>query len=673
MQDLRFGARSLARRPGFTLIAVLTLAIGIGANTAIYSVVDATLLRTLPFERPDRIMKVSLTLSGHHGMPPDDSFVWSFPKYQTFRQAQKVFEDTALYRGMQFNLTGAGEAERLTGEQSGAGYFPILGVKAALGRMFLREEDSTPATHFVAVLGHGLWQRRFGADPGVVGRGIRLDGRTYTVVGVAPAGFNGLSGVAELWVPVMASDPEELKQRWSHSHEMIARLKPGVTPEQARNAVVLLGKEVDRAHPAPFGNDQWGAKARMLDETRIDASLRKSVLVVFAAVGFVLLIACVNIANLLLARGGTRTREMAIRQAVGAGRWRLFRQLLTESVLLASLGAAAGVGIAWGGVKLLSSVNPATAGVLGRRVGGLTLIGLTSIGIDARALAFTFGLALITGVLFGLAPAIAGSRRQVSEALKGGAADRGSTTHFAAGKSVLVVTEIALAIVLLAGAGLMIRSFGRLLATRTGVDSENVLTARITQQFNPQGSPALFVGSGAAPGRAARGDVCGHEQLPRAGGRVQRHDHLVPRPRTGPERYGAADRCTLRITRLFQDDADPADRRAPVHVRRPHRRAEGGARQPNRGPQVLGWREPVGKARRRGPGRVRRPCRGRRCGGRRPVRADGRATKARRLHLHTAIAALEHYAVRARDRIAHGVYPGAAARVGRDRQGSAGL
>jgi putative ABC transport system permease protein len=273
---------------------------------------------------------------------------------------------------------------------------------------------------------------------------------------------------------------------------MIARLKPGAISEQARNAVVLLGKEVDRAHPVPFGNEQWGAKARMLDETRIDASLRKSVLVVFAAVGFVLLIACVNMANLLLARGGPRAREMAIRQAVGAGRWRLFRQLLTESVLLASLGGAAGVAIAWAGVKLLSSVNPATAGLLGRRVAGLTLIGLTSIGIDARALAFTFGLALITGVLFGLAPAISGSRRQVSEALKGGAADRGSTTHLAAGRSVLVVTEIALAIVLLAGAGLMIRSFGRLLATRTGVDSENILTARITPPFNPQGSPALF-------------------------------------------------------------------------------------------------------------------------------------------------------------------------------------
>jgi len=422
--------------------------------------------------------------------------VWSYPKHQTFRERQQVFEEIAIYRGGTFNLAGDAEATRILGEYVGAQYLPLLGVGAKLGRVFLPEEDAIPETHFVALLGHGLWQRSFGGDPGIVGRAIRLDTRTYTVVGVLPAGFGGLTGTAEVWVPVMTQNTDSLRERWMHSYQMVGRLKPDMSVEQARSAVEVLGARVNEAHPDRFpapGAKPWGAVARTLDEARIDPALRRSVLVLFGAVGFVLLIACVNIANLLLARAGSRRREIAIRLAVGASQGRLVRQFLTESGLLAMAGALASLAVAYLGILALGAINPATTG-FGRRVSGLSLIGFNSIRMDSSALLFTLAIGLLAGLLFGLVPALQASRVSVADGLKD-AGSQWAAIRGLKGRSFLVVAEVALALVLLVSSGLMIKSLSRLVAARTGVDPARLLSMRINLpglQYGSQASLAFF-------------------------------------------------------------------------------------------------------------------------------------------------------------------------------------
>ena len=250
LQDLRYAIRMLARHPGFTAIAVFTLAVGIGANTAIYSVVDATLLRTLPFRDPGRLMRVSLVTPPGRQIPATDNMIWSFPKYEFFRNQQQVFEHTALYRAAQFNLTGTDEPEQLRGEVVEAAYFPALGVDPQIGRAFRAEEDAVPERDFVALLSHSLWERRFASDPQIGGKTIGLDQRRYTIVGVLPAEFQPLSGVADVWVPVHAVDAADLAQPQSHSWECVARLKAGVTVDQARAAVATLGPRISQAFPA---------------------------------------------------------------------------------------------------------------------------------------------------------------------------------------------------------------------------------------------------------------------------------------------------------------------------------------------------------------------------------------------------------------------------------------
>ncbi|HKE22605.1 MAG TPA: ABC transporter permease [Bryobacteraceae bacterium] len=490
MQDLRYALRTVMRQPGFSAVAIFTLAIGIGANTAIYSVVDATLLRPLPFHDPDRLMKVSLVMPPMFGRPSNDTMIWSYPKYQAFCSMQDVFEETALYGLWQGTVTGTGEPERVRGEQVTASYFPALGIRAAVGRTFLPEEDSLPERDMVAIISYGLWQRRFAGDRAAIGSTIELDFQKYTIVGVLPAAFRGLRGPGDVWLPIHTLSGRILNESQSHSWELVARLKPGVSAVRAESVVTQLGAAVDRAIPDPRRSG-WGAKARTLEETRLEPTLRKAVLVLYGAVTFVLLIACANIANLLLARGAARRREIAVRLALGAGRRRLVRQFLTESATLAILGAVASLPVAWAGVRALAAANPGATGpqTFGR-LPGLTLLGLGSIQMNWRVLLFTLAATVVTGVLFGLLPAIEGARSEIAGTLKN------SDVRVSGGtaRRLLVVSEIALAMVLLTGAALMLKSFARLIATGIGIDPERLLTVRLEPPQRPGGdSNAFFV------------------------------------------------------------------------------------------------------------------------------------------------------------------------------------
>ncbi|MGH7615694.1 MAG: ADOP family duplicated permease [Gemmatimonadaceae bacterium] len=472
-QDVRYAARGLASRPTFTLVAVLTLAIGIGATTAIFSAVNVLLLRPLPYARPDQLMKVTLVTPGRGNIPANDQMVWSFPKSQVFRKAQHVFSDIALYTSGQFTVR-AGEAERVTGEEVGATYFPLLGLSASRGRVFDRSLDAHPNAERQVILSYSFWERRFNADPSIVGRTIDIDHQPYTAVGIGPRDFAGLSGQADVFLPLMARPADEFTQPQMHEFWMVARRVPGVSAEQALAAVRVLGKQVNDAIPDSYSKNPWGATTEPLDNARLAPSVRRSLLVLFGAVAFVLLIACVNVANLLLGRANTRAREIAVRLAIGASRGRLVRLLLIESLLLAFVGAGASLVVAWGGVRLLGTIDPATT-LRVTRDSGLGAVAFSAISLDWTALAFTLGVTLVVGLVFGLVPAIGATRASLMDALKDGRsksarAQRGSL------RRALVVVEVALAIVLLAGSGLMIRSLSKLLAVDPGFDGTNVLT-----------------------------------------------------------------------------------------------------------------------------------------------------------------------------------------------------
>jgi len=480
-QDLRYAVRGLARRPGFTAVAVLTLAIGIGATTAIFSAVHTLILQPLPFREPDRLMKVSLTAPPVGKLPAMTDMVWSYPKFQLFRDQQQVFESVTLSSGgRQFNVTG-GEAERIGGEEVDSRYLPTLGVQVQRGANFPLEEDAHPGAPRMAMISDGLWQRRFGADPAIVGKSIELDKESYLVVGVTPPGFRGMSGQADLLVPITVRPADDLGEAQSHSYTLVARLKPSVSADQAKGAVAVLGTRVAAAFPdAMLYKGDWGAIARDLDGTRLAPIVRQALFVLFGAVSLVLLIACVNLANLLLGRAHARRREIAVRLALGARRARLVRLLVTESVLLSLLGGASSVLVAWGGAHALAQVSPESA-LRTARGSGVGAVGFSSIQLDTTALFFTFGVALTVGLVFGLVPALQATNPAISGTLKEGgvaAAPARGARRFTS-RQLLVVTEVALALVLLAGSGLMIRSLGRLLGIDPGFDARNVLTLRL--------------------------------------------------------------------------------------------------------------------------------------------------------------------------------------------------
>jgi putative ABC transport system permease protein len=480
-QDVRYGLRTLARAPTFTVVAVGTLAVGIGATTAIFTLVNALLLAPLPFKDPGRLMLVHLTAPAGDDAPAIvRKVVWSYPKYQRFRETQPIFEPPALFAGREWSLTGTGEPERLRGELISAPYLSTLGVTPALGRDFTPEEDRQAGINGVVLLGHGLWQRRFGGSPGVLGQVIGLDSIPHTVVGILPPGFRGMTGEAQVWVPVTTLSADRLEQPYMHSYYMVARRKPSVSEEHARTTVAQLGAAIDAAFPDSRGG-HWGATGSTLDDERVDPLIGRSTLVLFGVVVFVLLIGCVNLANLLLARSLARQREVAMRLAIGATRARLVRQFLTESLLLAGAGAVSGIVVAFGTLRLAAALLPEAGVVVRSGSFDLTHLGVNQIQIDPTTLAFTFAVTVGTAVLFGLAPAWRATRIDILGAMKAGGS--GSIAHGprAGGlRNLLIAGETALALVLLVASGLMIQSVRNLQRTELGFVPDRLVTADLS-------------------------------------------------------------------------------------------------------------------------------------------------------------------------------------------------
>jgi len=451
-QDLRYGIRMLLKAPNFTLTAVLTLALGIGANTAIFSAVNAVLLRPLPYPESDRLMFLSERSRRTESMPV------SWPNYLDWRARQSSFECIGVYNYDSYNMTGGGEPERLQAGQVSADLFAALRVDAALGRVFTNDEDR-PGVAPVVTLGHGLWRRRFGGDPNILNRTITLNDRSYTVIGVMPEGFQFPSR-AELWVPAGLLSGGEWRNRDNHPGLYgVARLKPGVTIEQARADMEAIALGLEKEYPRT--NRDIRVTITPLLETMV-GDARRALWTLFAAAGLVLLIACANVANLLLARATVRQREMAVRAALGASRIRLARQLLAESVTLALLGGGAGLLLAQWGVSAMVAI------------GARSLPRASEISLDSRALAFTAAASILTGVLFGLVPAWRAGRVALQQSIK--EAGHSLATSKQRTRGALVIAETALALMLLIGAGLLLRSFYRLNMVSPGFDYDHLLS-----------------------------------------------------------------------------------------------------------------------------------------------------------------------------------------------------
>ncbi|HET9730097.1 MAG TPA: ABC transporter permease [Acidimicrobiia bacterium] len=495
-QDVRFALRTLRRTPGFTAVAVLTLAIGIGANTAIFSAVDAMLLRPLPFRAPDRLMLVTITVPAAHGEPAHDDAPWSYLKAEMFRGAQRVFSDVTLTAGETVTLR-LGDATREQAEVVDEHYLPTLGIQPALGRNFVGSEN-VPDAQRVVLVSQAFWNGRLNADPHVLGRTLNIEGEPYTVVGVLPERFAGLTGHADLWMTIGSRRAYYFKpnEAWDHEFTMIGRLAPGITPERARADVALLGPRVNQAFPSFGGNiTGWGAAARPLDRARVDPVVRRSLLVLLGAVGFVLLIACANLANLFLVRASARQREIAVRLAIGASRRRLARQLLTESLLLSALGGVASVAVAWWGSRALAAISPEHT-LRSPQLSGIGVVSFATIHLDWRALAFAVGAALATGLIFGLIPALQATRPRLIAALKDATTEfstRDGALRRVTTRDLLVMVELALALVLLAGAGVMVRSLSNLLGVYPGFDASRVFTVRLAAPPNGSGTDSLTV------------------------------------------------------------------------------------------------------------------------------------------------------------------------------------
>ena len=456
LKDIRYGIRGLRQRPGFALVAILTLALGIGANTAIFSVVNAVLLKPLPFKDPDRLVIVW-----------EDAAFAGFPRntpapanYFDWKSQNRSFEDMAATASTSFNLTGDGEPERIAAHQVSANFFPLLGVQPLLGRAFLQEEDREGGNK-VALLSYQLWQTRYAGASDIVNRSIQLNGEKFTVVGVIPAWFQFLDKEVRLWVP-LALDREQQTNRGGHYLNVVARLKPGVSVLQAQSDMSTLMTNMSHDHPNEMFDGKLGAVVLSLREQLVGDS-RRPLIVLLVAVAFVLLIACANVAGLLLARAVSRRREIALRLALGASGSRVIRQLLTESLLLATCGGVLGAILAWLSFGFLQKLVPQTLSLS------------TNLDLDTRVLVFAFSISLATGVVFGLVPALQSARVDLNETLKQNSSRSTSTGRL---RSSMIVFEVALSIVLLVGAGLLIQTLFRLFNQYSELQPDKVLTMR---------------------------------------------------------------------------------------------------------------------------------------------------------------------------------------------------
>jgi putative ABC transport system permease protein len=464
-QDLRYGARMLVKTPAVTLVAIIALTLGIGANTALFSVVNAVLLRSLAYGDAERLAIVWENRKSGTGNPQNTINLGNF---YDWKDQNSVFVDMAAFFDLNRNLTSDGEPEEVPGQIVTTNLFSVLGVNAFQGRMFVAD-DGKPGQPDVVVISYNLWQRRFGGGQ-VVGHKITLNNQENTIVGVLPPDVGWyvqkgsmINKPPEIWMPWQVSN--QLRERKGRFARAVARLKPGVTLAQAQNEMNIIGARLEQQYPE--FNTHWGVNVVPL-RTQFTGEIRRPLLVLLGAVGFVLLIACANVANLLLARASSRKKEIAVRAGLGASRWRITRQLLTESVLLSLVGGAFGLLLAWWGTRALIALSPPG------------LMDLRNVAVNLPVLGFTFGLTLLTGVVFGLVPALEAARFDLNDSLKEGGKNIGGGSRSHRLRNLFVVTQVALALVLLVGAGLFIKSLNRLRSVDPGFNPNNLLTMRVT-------------------------------------------------------------------------------------------------------------------------------------------------------------------------------------------------
>jgi predicted permease len=504
MRDLRYGARILLKNPGFTLIAVLTLALGIGANTAIFSLTDQILLRLLPVERPKElvVLRSPGPKTGRVSSDSDSTASFSYPKYKDLRDRNNAFSGLLARYPVSLSIAGSGQTERAHGELVSGNYFEVLGVRPALGRVFNQEDDRVPGAHPVVVLSHGYWTRRFGADPGILNKTLTVNGALMTVVGVARAGFYGVQvgQRPDVFIPMMMKAQitpnwDGLNDHKDHWLAIMGRLKPGLSPAQAEELLRPAYRSIlEEELPLMTG---WNAEKRqqfldrriLLDDGAkgrqiLQRDSKEGLIILTGMVGLVLLIACANVANLMLARGAARQREIAVRMALGAGRWRLMRQFLVESLLLSVFGGVAGLMVAAWTISGLVAAIPTSFGALG-----------LSADLNPRLLVFNLALSLLTGLLFGVVPAVRATRLNLESTLREqGSSISGGLSHVRFRKA-LVVSQIVLTTVLLVGAGLFARSLNNLKRLDMGLRADHVIAFSIAPELNgysPQRTIALF-------------------------------------------------------------------------------------------------------------------------------------------------------------------------------------
>ena len=482
LQDIRYAFRILLKRPGFTLVVVLTMAVGIGATTTMFSAIDAVLLNPLPYKGPDRLVVVWET-NKQLGPEMWDRNEVAIGNFLDWRSRNQVFDQLGSIFDTDMNLTGTGEPQRIKSCVVTANLFQVLGVQPMLGRSFLPEEEK-PGSPFTVIISYELWQRQFGSDQNLINKNLTLNGHQVTVIGVMPSGFElqfPITKHVDMWVPMVidAADPDYHDRSLNFLYAL-GRLKQGVSREQAQTEMNLIASQLQQQYPET--NAERGVRVVPLQKQLV-GNVESYLYMLFAAVGFVLLIACANVAGLLLARVTARHREVAIRMAVGASRWRLMRQLLTESVVLSALSGVLGLLLAFGGIKLLVSLTPSE------------VPRLREIGLHVPVFLWTLAISIVTGVLFGLAPAVQASRPDLNQALKESSGRNPGSFQGSGLRNLLVVSEIAIALLLLVGAGLMTRSFFRLQQVNPGFDATNVLSMHIalpTSKYRQQQTNVFY-------------------------------------------------------------------------------------------------------------------------------------------------------------------------------------